>query len=106
MNAIRNWQERHRHPVSRWLHAIGIPLLVFGLLLGAWQLGQWRWDVWYRPVGLIVVSYILQWVGHRVEGNDMGELVLIKRMLGLPYTAVAPTDATPENDPPPASERA
>ena len=89
---IDNWLERHRHPGSRALHAVGIPLLVFVLLLGAWQLTQWRWDLWWRPVGLIVVSYILQGIGHRLEGNDMGEIVLIKKLLGRPYVAIAPPD--------------
>ena len=89
MNAIRNWLERHQHPASLVLHAVGIPLLVFGLLLGAWQLWHGMWSLWYRPVGLIVISYILQWIGHLIEGNDMGEIILVKKMLGKPYVAVA-----------------
>lgn len=92
MNAIRNWLERHQHPASLALHAVGIPLLIFGLLLGAWQLWHGMWSLWYRPIGLIVVSYILQWFGHRIEGNDMGEIILIKKLLGKPYVAVAPSD--------------
>jgi hypothetical protein len=32
----------------------------------------------------------LQWIGHRVEGNDLGEWAAIKRMLGLAYVGVAP----------------
>lgn len=90
MNAVRNWLERHQHPASLALHAVGIPLLIFGLLLGAWQLAVWRWDLWYRPVGLIAISYVLQWIGHVIEGNDMGEIILIKKLLGKPYVAVAP----------------
>lgn len=58
-------------------------LIVMQLLDGAWSL-------WWRPVGLFVVSYALQWVGHLIEGNDMGELILIKKQLGKPYVAVAP----------------
>ena len=85
---VSNWLERHRHPTSLWLHAIGIPMLVFGLVLGGWQLIHGMWSLWWRPVGLIVVSYILQWIGHRVEGNDMGEIILVKKLLGMPYIAV------------------
>ena len=51
---------------------------------------QWRWDLWWRPTFLIVISYIVQWVGHLIEGNDMGEIILIKKMLGRPYVAVSP----------------
>ena len=86
---MQHWLARHRHPVSRVLHAVGIPLLAGGLVLGAWQLAVWRWDIWWRPAVLIAVSYLLQWIGHIVEGNDMGEVILIKRLLGKPYTAIA-----------------
>ncbi|MEE9293736.1 MAG: Mpo1-like protein [Phycisphaerae bacterium] len=79
--AIESWLDRHQHPVSRLLHAVGIPLLVWGLWLGGSQLLGWRWDLWWRPVGLIVASYSMQWVGHRIEGNDMGEVILIKKLL-------------------------
>ncbi len=85
-----NWRTRHRHPASLALHAVGIPLLVAGLLLGAWQLWHGMWPLWWRPVGLIVLSYVLQGIGHAIEGNDMGEVVLIKKLLGRPYTAIAP----------------
>jgi hypothetical protein len=32
----------------------------------------------------------MQWIGHHVEGNDMGELILFKKCLGLPYQEVSP----------------
>lgn len=87
---VRGWLERHRHPANRILHAVGIPLLAAGLILALVQLIQWRWDLWWRPAGLILLSYLLQWWGHRLEGNDLGEMILLKRLLGRPYTAVAP----------------
>jgi len=95
---VQNWLERHRHPTSLWLHAIGIPMLVFGLVLGAWQLFHGMWSLWWRPVGLIVVSYILQWIGHRIEGNDMGEIILIKKLLGKPYIAVVDRSPSPQSE--------
>ena len=101
---IGNWLERHRHPASLVLHAIGIPLLVAGLLLGAWQLWHGMWPLWWRPVALIVASYVLQWAGHMTEGNDMGEVVLIKRLLGRPYTAIAPPRPERAAKPAPARE--
>jgi hypothetical protein len=87
---VHNWSERHRHPANRVLHAIGIPMLAAGLILALVQLCLWRWDLWWRPVALVGVSYVLQWIGHRIEGNDLGEAVAIKRLLGRPYVAVAP----------------
>jgi uncharacterized membrane protein YGL010W len=85
----RNWRERHRHPVSLALHALAIPMLPVAGVLAVAQLIDGAWSLWWRPVGLIAISYFLQWVGHRVEGNDMGEIILIKKMLGRPFVAVS-----------------
>lgn len=103
---VQNWFERHQHPASRWLHYVGIPLAVAGGVLALAQLVQWRWDLWYRPVVLIFVGYLLQFIGHRIEGNDVGELIPIKRALGLPYCAIAPryVDAAQKNAPAAGSE--
>ena len=72
---IGHWYQRHQHPANRVLHALGIPMLAGGLILGLVQLIQGRWDLWWRPVSLIALSYLLQWIGHRIEGNDLGEAV-------------------------------
>lgn len=87
---LRNWQERHRSGVSRGLHALGIPLTLAAVGLAAYQLHLWRWDLWWRPVVLLVLGYGLQYMGHVYEGNDMGEVILVKRLLGRPYRAVSP----------------
>ena len=87
---LENWLARHRHPASLALHGVGIPLLVWAGLLAALQLADARWGLWWRPTGLLIAGYLLQWVGHRIEGNDMGKVVLIKKLLGRPYTAVSP----------------
>ncbi|MCK6457783.1 MAG: DUF962 domain-containing protein [Phycisphaerae bacterium] len=87
---LDNWFERHQHPLSRGLHYVGIPLTIAFIPLAAWQLVEWRWDLWWRPTVLLVVGYGLQWMGHVIEGNDMGEVILVKRLLGRPYVAVSP----------------
>ncbi len=87
---IDNWCRRHRHAANRALHAVGIPVLIAGLALAVVQVVLWRWDLWWRPVGLIAVSYLLQWLGHRIEGNDLGEVILIKKLLGRPQQAAGP----------------
>ncbi len=99
---IGRWLARHRHPFSLALHAIAIPLLPAAGVLAVVQLADAAWELWWRPVALVVVSYVLQWVGHRVEGNDMGEVVLIKKLVGLPYVAVSPRlDRQGQSDCPP-----
>lgn len=69
---------------------VGIPLVILAIVMAGFQLYHWRWDLWWRPTTLLVIGYALQYVGHRHEGNDMGEIVLLKRLLGRPYVAVSP----------------
>lgn len=92
---LANWLERHQSGLSFWLHMVGIPLTILSLPLAGWQLWQsqsdpGQWALWWRPLALLVGGYFLQWLGHLHEGNDMGEIILVKRWLGRPYVAVAP----------------
>jgi hypothetical protein len=87
---IMAWLERHQHPASQALHAFAIPLLPGALVLTILQLVDGSWDSWWRPAGLVSLSYGMQWLGHRIEGNDMGEWIVIKRWLGRPYVVVSP----------------
>jgi hypothetical protein len=96
---LSNWFERHQHPASLVLHVIGIPMTIAFIPLALWQLSENRWDLWWRPTALLVVGYALQWLGHFIEGNDMGEVILIKKLLGKPYIAVAPRDTRAASPP-------
>lgn len=87
---LQNWFDRHQHPFSLVLHAIGIPLTIWAVVLAGLQLSASQWDLWWRPTVLFFGGYFLQWVGHLIEGNDMGELILIKKMMGKPYVAISP----------------
>jgi hypothetical protein len=87
---IPNWLLRHQHPASRALHGVGIPLTIAAVGLALAQLRDDRWDLWWRPAVLLAGGYALQWIGHRLEGNDMGEYILFKKLLGRPYVAVSP----------------
>lgn len=86
---LAHWLKRHQSPVSFWLHVVGIPLAVAGGLLGLYQLILWHWEPWYWPISMIVGGYLLQWIGHVYEGNDMGEVILFKKWAGRPYRAVS-----------------
>ena len=87
---IHNWRLRHQTPLSFWLHMVGIPLVICSLLLAGYQLYLWRWDLWWRPALLFILGYLLQFLGHRHEGNDVGEIILFKRLLGRPYIDISP----------------
>jgi hypothetical protein len=97
---LSNWLQRHQHPASLALHMIGIPLTLIALLLAGWQWTQGRWDLWYRPAALFCLGYLLQWVGHLIEGNDMGEWILVKKALNRPYTAISPRYQSPPEQSP------
>lgn len=81
--ALRNWLERHQEPFNFWIHMIGIPMAVAGVV-------SFFFLPWYWGVAGLVGGYFLQYLGHRVEGNDVGEWAAIKRLLGLPYVGIAP----------------
>jgi hypothetical protein len=80
---LRGWRDRHRLPFNFFIHLIGIPLAVSGVVLLFFL-------PWYWGVSALVAGYFLQWIGHLAEGNDVGEWAAIKRLLGLPYVGIAP----------------
>lgn len=94
-----HWLQRHRHPFNFWIHMIGIPVALLGTPL---LLALLPWDQWYWGATAFVGGYLLQWLGHLVEGNDLGEWAGIKRLLGLPYVAISPRWQEPASPPGPA----
>lgn len=87
---LQGWLDRHQDRRSFALHMIGIPLTVAALVIAGVQLTEDRWDLWWRPTGMLFVGYVLQWIGHRLEGNTMGEVILIRKWRGRPYIAISP----------------
>jgi uncharacterized membrane protein YGL010W len=81
---LEGWMLRHQLPFNYYIHLIGIPLalLVAPVLLFVTE--------WYWALAAFVVGYLLQWIGHLAEGNDLGEWAAIKRLLGLPYVGISP----------------
>lgn len=59
---IENYKAKHQHPLNKLTHSIGIPLIVISLPLFFFH---WRW-----ALGLFVVGWILQFIGHAFEGNQ------------------------------------
>lgn len=59
---IESYKAKHRHPVNRLTHSIGIPMIVISLPL---LFFSWRWGL-----ALFVVGWILQFLGHIIEGNQ------------------------------------
>ena len=56
-----NYRERHQHPVNNVLHFVGIPLIAISvvILFFRWRLG----------LALFALGWILQFLGHAIEGK-------------------------------------
>ena len=72
--AVANWRKRHRNTTNFYLHMVGIPacFVAAPVLLALRQ--------WWAAAALFVGGYILQFVGHLVEGNNSGEAMLLRRL--------------------------
>lgn len=88
---LARWLSRHRHPVNLALHVVGIPMAVSGVVSFFFQL-------WFWGAALLVGGYLLQYIGHEIEGNDVGEWAAIKKLFGMPYVAESPRWQTQKMD--------
>jgi uncharacterized membrane protein YGL010W len=59
---MENYKAKHRHPLNRLTHSIGIPMIVISLPVIFFS---WRW-----ALALFVLGWILQFLGHIIEGNQ------------------------------------
>ncbi len=84
---FENWFRRHRNRRSLVLHAIGIPLTIAAIPLAVAAGATGAAAYWLAAGGGLVIGYALQFIGHAIEGNDAGELILVKKLLGRPYVA-------------------
>jgi hypothetical protein len=79
-----NYLARHQHPINLWLHIVGLPVtFVVPVVLLIEKQSGWA-------LASFLIGYGLQFLGHAIEGNDAGEMILVKKLLGKPYIAVVP----------------
>jgi uncharacterized membrane protein YGL010W len=64
---IAQYELSHQNPINRWCHTIGIPLIVGSLPLFALLFLYPRF--WPVPTVSFLAGWILQFVGHAVEGK-------------------------------------
>jgi uncharacterized membrane protein YGL010W len=62
---IDEYSESHQHPVNRWCHSFGIPLIVVSIAL--LPFGVFQALFWQVALGIFVIGWILQFVGHYYE---------------------------------------
>ena len=66
-NFLANYKAKHQHPLNRLSHSIGIPMIALSLLLI--PLCLFVAGLWRIALGLFVVGWILQFIGHYFEGK-------------------------------------
>jgi len=88
---LHNYLLRHQNRLNQLLHLIGVPL-TFGGLIGFGAAGEW-----FYAGCAFVAGYALQFLGHAIEHNDAGEVILIKKILGKPYTEFGPEPQSQQN---------
>ena len=87
---VVNWLERHRNPVSFLLHMIGIPPTLLGVMLIPVYVYCLSIPIFLLAFSLFVGGYLVQFLGHALEGTDPGEVIYFKRKLGMSYVDIAP----------------
>ena len=78
---IEDWIERHRHPVSFALHMVGIPSTILGGLIVPIGVATWSGGVFVAAVALFVGGYLVQFLGHALDGSEPGEVTFFRRKL-------------------------
>ena len=82
---VQQWLNRHPRPISFILHMIGIPPTILGVMFVPIYLILLSLPIFLLALALFVGGYVLQFLGHLLEGTDPGEIIYFKRKLGLPY---------------------
>ncbi|MFN6149504.1 MAG: Mpo1-like protein [Planctomyces sp.] len=82
---LRNYLPRHRNRWNQLLHLVGVPVT----FVAPWVSVAMKLE-WYFPGSLFFLGYALQFAGHAIEGNDAGEVVFLKKALGMRYTEYGP----------------
>lgn len=90
MKLIRNWIERHRDPTSFVLHMFGIPPTILGVLLIPIYVYLFSIPIFLMALALFVGGYLIQFLGHVIDGSEPGEIMYLRRKLGWSYSRIAP----------------
>ena len=65
---IRQYASSHQHPVNRFCHTVGIPMIAVSLLLlipAAFLEGFWK-----IALALFVLGWVFQFIGHAFERKE------------------------------------
>ncbi|MCP5464827.1 MAG: DUF962 domain-containing protein [Deltaproteobacteria bacterium] len=66
---LQTYKDTHTHPMNKLTHSIGIPMIVFSIFLFLYValFNNWLYVEW--AVGLFILGWVLQFIGHAFEGK-------------------------------------
>jgi len=82
---VQYWLQRHRGLTTFVLHMIGIPPTILGVLFVSIYLSLVSAAIFLLALALFLGGFALQFAGHFLEGTDPGEVIYLKRKMGMPY---------------------
>jgi hypothetical protein len=85
---LSEYMSRHANPWCRALHVVGVPLAPWGAI-GLLLFGKFG-----EAAAALVVGYGLQWLGHRIEGNKMGDWEMFKAVVAWSFRLGRPHSHT------------
>ncbi len=91
---MHDWYERHRDPRSFVLHIVGIPPTILGFLMIPIYVFLLSATLFLFALSLFVGGYLIQFLGHALDGTEPGEVHYLRRKLahrlGWSYPEIAP----------------
>ena len=74
---LKDYCARHCDPINACLHLLGVPLAFWGMFKLFDRASS------QKSLGILclVLGYLLQYLGHKKQGNEVGEVTLIKSFL-------------------------
>ena len=64
---VAQYASSHQHPVNRFCHTVGIPMIVISL--GVFAASVFVAGAWKLALALFVAGWVFQFVGHGFEGK-------------------------------------
>lgn len=66
---LENYRKTHTHPINKALHTVGIPMIVISIIWFIIDALAYDWAYLYWTIGLFVLGWVLQFIGHWYEGK-------------------------------------
>jgi hypothetical protein len=79
---VESWFRRHPTRLNRALHVVGIPPTIIGFFLIPVWLFLLSIPLFLFALSLFTGGYVLQFLGHALEGSPSGEMTFLKGWLG------------------------